>query len=190
MHGLAYLHSRNPPVIHGDLHPVSFDFLTGFCCLNSPLCFGLSIKGNIMIDNEGNAVLIDFGQSRLRFEMTRSLSDLREAGVVRYLAPELIMGDDKFRTSEMSDVYSLGMVIYHFLYESDPFYYLRNDHAVIFAVASGNTPRREPLPARRSSSAWRIVDEKLWSLLELAWAKEAHRISLSGLHETVRRTCF
>lgn len=143
-----------------------------------------------MVDEQYNAVLIDFGLSRSRFDVTRSLSDVREAGVVRYLAPELLRGEDKFRTSERSDTYSLGMVIYNFLYDLDPFSDLRNDHAVLFAVTSGKSPRREKLPAHRLSPAWHTVEEKLWPVLESVWVEETKRATLDIVHTTVRYLAF
>ncbi|KIJ54455.1 hypothetical protein M422DRAFT_24402, partial [Sphaerobolus stellatus SS14] len=88
--GLAYLHSRQPPVIHGDL------------------------KGaNILISNSGSALLADFGLSRLSHEATTA--NLQGAGSPRWLAPELVHTSDipegmPLKTVQ-SDVYAFAHVM-------------------------------------------------------------------------------
>ena len=93
-------------------------------------------------------VILDFGLSRLRFETTRTLTDIQTSGTVRFLAPELSTGEENCRTTEKSDTYSLGMVIYQLLYGIIPFDNLPNEFAVVRSVIEGRTPRR-------SKTSWR-----------------------------------
>ncbi|KAF8504106.1 kinase-like domain-containing protein [Gautieria morchelliformis] len=87
--GLLYLHTRQPPVLHGDL------------------------KGaNILISDAGNAVLADFGLSRISHEETTTL--LHGAGSPRWMAPELILAGDEETgplKSPKTDVYAFGHIM-------------------------------------------------------------------------------
>jgi len=81
--GLSYLHSQN--VIHG------------------------SIRGsNILIGNEGRAVLAEFGLTRLKVEVC-TLAPTESSTPQNWMAPELFMGSP---VSMKSDVYAFGLVIY------------------------------------------------------------------------------
>lgn len=88
--GLAYAHKLG--VIHRDIKPA-----------------------NILVDNEGNARLLDFGIAS--FFKDKHASDESEAklvmGTEAYMAPEQHLGIAE--TSELSDIYSLGVVIYELL---------------------------------------------------------------------------
>lgn len=99
--GLAYLHSQNPPVIHGDLK-----------------------SGNVLINALGDAGLCDFGLSKLLQERPTAytLSSLG-IGTVRWCAPgtttcvtpkqpltrplELLISDDPHKTMA-SDIWAFG----------------------------------------------------------------------------------
>lgn len=92
--GLAYIHSRG--VIHRDLKP-----------------------SNILLDETGNAYLSDFGLAQL-MDVTLSLDELTTylAGSPAYLAPEIIQGEP---ATQLSDIYSLGIILYHMLCGRLPF---------------------------------------------------------------------
>jgi len=88
---LAYLHARKTPCVHGDLK-----------------------LDNVLLDREGSARLVDFGQSRAiedRFVQTEG------TGALPYLAPE-IMGrgtDGEGRRFVQSDIYAFGVIAYRLL---------------------------------------------------------------------------
>lgn len=94
---LDYIHSKG--VLHLDLKP-----------------------GNIMLDNAGRIVLIDFGTSK-QFESTndnvQSSSLSGGAYTIGYAPPEYIgLTNDKVGT--YSDIYSLGVTIYNLLTSTNP----------------------------------------------------------------------
>ncbi|MCG8312742.1 MAG: serine/threonine protein kinase [Pseudomonadales bacterium] len=69
--------------------------------------------GNILIDKEGNARVVDFGIARIFSEDTELKQRSEEGitvGTLAYMAPEQHMG--AVNTSELSDIYSLGVIIY------------------------------------------------------------------------------
>ena len=139
-----------------------------------------------MVDSDGNGVLLDFGLSRLRFETTRTLTNIQTSGTLRFLAPELSMCEGDFRTTEKSDTYSFGMLIYQLLYDTIPFDNIPKDYFVPAQVAAGRTPRRPALPDDRAMlSAWQDIEEKLWPLLQAAWADQKKRAELKTVHKTV-----
>src|SRR6185503_7827434 len=60
---------------------------------------------NVMIDDQGNARILDFGLAGLAEDLTEELA----AGTPGYMAPEQLDGKEQtFKT----DVYSLGLVLY------------------------------------------------------------------------------
>jgi serine/threonine protein kinase/cytochrome c-type biogenesis protein CcmH/NrfG len=107
---LAYIHTRNPPIILRDLKP-----------------------GNIMVSVDDEVQLIDFGIAR-RFDPNKR-TNTENLGTISYASPEhlgsvTMPGQRRtaqnpgklVQTDARSDIYSLGATMYHLLtnYEPDP----------------------------------------------------------------------
>jgi len=88
---LDYLHSQNPKIIFRDLKP-----------------------SNIMLTNQGQIKLIDFGI--VRFFKPGKTKDTVALGTPGYASPESMSG----QTDERSDVYSLCVTLHHLLTLHDP----------------------------------------------------------------------
>src|ERR1700683_1615873 len=86
---LEFLHAQKPPIIYRDLKP-----------------------GNIMIDKDGRAMLIDFGIARFLPPGGRGT----QIGSVGYAPPEQYMG----KVEPRSDLYSLGATMHHLLTGREP----------------------------------------------------------------------
>ncbi|KAH7910507.1 kinase-like domain-containing protein [Hygrophoropsis aurantiaca] len=100
--GLDYLHSFEPPVIHGDLKGV-----------------------NILITAERRACVADFGLCILvqntKIQCTMS-SSAHSAGTFHWMAPELLQveeGTESIRKTCSSDVYAFGCVCFE-IYDGKP----------------------------------------------------------------------
>lgn len=96
---LDYLHGCTPPIVHGDIK-----------------------GGNILIDDDGQACVTDFGISTIA--ETTGLTSRTIAGTLRYMAPELIYdvpghGRSRFVTRE-SDVWAFGMTMFEVLTDLKP----------------------------------------------------------------------
>lgn len=84
--------------------------------------------GNILLDEENNAYLSDFGIAVLKEPFARlpavdkqhlpGAAHSAPSGTPEYASPELILGE---RASPQSDIYSLGVVLYELLVGQHPF---------------------------------------------------------------------
>jgi TolB-like protein/Tfp pilus assembly protein PilF len=118
---------------------------------------------NVMLTEEGRLVLMDFGAGR----EVEGASDARLTGTPLYLAPEVLAGG---AVTVASDLYSIGVVLYHLLTGSYPvegrdLADLRRAHATRRAASlpgAGRIPQRlcrvlaralDPDPGRRYASA-------------------------------------
>ncbi|KAF8285314.1 kinase-like protein [Clavulina sp. PMI_390] len=146
--GIEYLHSRNPPVIHGDIHP-----------------------GNIMVDDNGQAYLCDFGLSRIQHEVTRTRTTIQEGGKLRFLAPELsTSAAERFRTTSASDIFSLAMTFLATWSGRKPFEEVWNEWEVVSRIVQGQRPKR---PAHFSVVLHPNSKAAFWTLLENMWVQDA-----------------
>ncbi|KAF7336079.1 Kinase-like protein [Mycena sanguinolenta] len=140
--GLDYLHSMN--VVHGDLR-----------------------GNNILISDDGNACLSDFGlaTSIVDADSTNGLtSTSNRAGSSQWFAPELIhptkFGCTKFVRTKASDVYAYACVCLELYTGNPPFPHLR-EIAASLRVIDGERPEQPPtMPAA------------LWQLVTSAWVED------------------
>ncbi|KIO25108.1 hypothetical protein M407DRAFT_211082 [Tulasnella calospora MUT 4182] len=141
--GLTYLHEFTPPVVHGDIKP-----------------------DNILIDDDGSAIIIDFGLSRSLVEtIPGSISSNRGAGNVRWMAPELV--DGTLPKSLAGDVYSFASLALNILTGAIPFRNFTKEAALIVALVSGSPP--PPAPTRRRMNCKSGLEEPVWKLLNECW---------------------
>ncbi|MFN3235338.1 MAG: protein kinase [Gammaproteobacteria bacterium] len=100
--GLAYLHDRNPSIIHSDLKSL-----------------------NVLLDQYCRAKLADFGLSRLKKHVgtTSTLTsgaDQVFGGTLRWMAPELFSRNTS-KPTEASDVWAFGMILFELVTRELPF---------------------------------------------------------------------
>ena len=114
---------------------------------------------------EGEAVLCDFGLTRIKHEVTRTQTSIREGGRLRYLAPELAFGPESFRTTVKSDVYSLAMTFFHLSTLCAPFNKLNE-------WAAADAARRRQRPEKRDPRFLAGSFDVLWGLLKSMWAHD------------------
>ncbi|KAF8593104.1 kinase-like protein [Ceratobasidium sp. AG-I] len=136
--GLVYLHDCG--VVHGDL------------------------KGaNVLVSEDGDALLTDFGNAVLRERTLKFTSTTAKSHLSpRWAAPELFQEEGSF--SVEADVFALGMTMLEIVTGSIP-YHRMNDLGVIYAIVSGRLPERpeDTIPMGRRES------DVFWSLLVRCW---------------------
>ena len=94
---LAYLHSREPPILHRDIKP-----------------------SNIKLTPTGLIKLVDFGLVKLlATDQARTVTVLQGRGTAAYTPLEQY-GGDSGHTDVRSDIYSLGATLYHLLTNRPP----------------------------------------------------------------------
>lgn len=95
--GLAYLHEKQPPLIHQDIKP-----------------------DNIMIDEEGRYLITDFGISaRVRSTIRGAQAQEQSGGTLAYMGPERFGPTPK--PIMASDVWSMGAMMYELMTGTPPF---------------------------------------------------------------------
>ncbi|KDQ08682.1 hypothetical protein BOTBODRAFT_118233, partial [Botryobasidium botryosum FD-172 SS1] len=167
--GLEHMHTRNPPIIHGDLK-----------------------ANNILISEDGSACVSDFGLSRLyketNVEATLAASDAPTLAPItmayhanfRWGAPEVLL-EDMHRTPA-SDIFSLGRLNVELLTGEIPFPGLP-DRVIILHVATGRYDRPTDNDAITCG-----LDDEMWTLLSECWDQDPlRRPSATQVAERLRR---
>lgn len=94
--GMRYLHSQNPPIIHGSL-----------------------VSKNIFITDDYHIKIGFVGWSSINNNEEVAIGTFRNRGKsTAWMAPELIMGMNE---TTASDVYSYGVLLYELIYRTIPF---------------------------------------------------------------------
>jgi len=110
--GLAYLHEQKEPIIHQDIKP-----------------------HNVLMDDEGNYLITDFGISaRARNTLRKSMGDVVVALTVAYTPPE------RFERNNLpvmaSDIWSLGATMFELLEGDTPY----SDHGGLVQKSGAEIP--------------------------------------------------
>lgn len=139
---LEYLHSCKPPIIYRDMKPA-----------------------NIMLKPDGNIALIDFGTAKT-YEI--DLGETTGIGTIGYAAPEQYIGSGLGRTDARTDIYCLGITLYHLLTGVDPCETLISDRS-IRAVNPSLSPGLDEIIIKCTNHQ---PDDRYQSCTELLYALE------------------
>ena len=128
--------------------------------------------GNILITDDGNALISDFGISHALGDATLTATGLVH-GTPAFLSPEVARGAN---STFASDVFSLGSTLYAALEGAPPFGTDPNTMALLHRVASGEFP-----PPQRSGPLTPILLEMLAVDPENRPSMEAAATALSNI---------
>ncbi|KAG2104031.1 kinase-like domain-containing protein [Suillus discolor] len=149
--GLEYLHYKR--VIHGDLKPT-----------------------NVLIDDSWNAVLTDFGLSRVLEASGFTTTNVKAVGTFRYMAPELMNPVNPSATAPLptvqSDIWSAGMTGLEILSGNVPYADQNRDGELIYCICRGKIPNR---------NLYLRVSKDMWSMLTYCWKNDGMRPAVSEL---------
>lgn len=145
-------------------------------------------KDNILVGPSGEALLCDFGLSRVRHELTRTHTVMQSGGRPRFVAPEQSSGSEEtFRTTPSSDIYSLAMTLVNVLTLALPFAGYRRDFEAVHAAENGERP------SRPSSVPFQLADaliDGMWALFDTMWNhKPADRATALMVKERTEDIC-
>ncbi|KAF9074431.1 hypothetical protein BDP27DRAFT_1317072 [Rhodocollybia butyracea] len=128
---------------------------------------------NILIDDNRQACLCDFGLSNIISEVHGAFSNHSTmSGAIRWADATLFITQTTQMESESdeqvypvltnkSDIYSFGSVTLEILSGRIPYHYIRNDAQVIFEMAKGRKPRR-PTASFVTDAQWDFIFSRCW----------------------------
>ncbi|KAG7100229.1 hypothetical protein E1B28_002003 [Marasmius oreades] len=159
--GLSYLHSLNPPLVHGNIK-----------------------SGNVIVSDDLRCCLADLS---ITTEVARNAkTSMVIYGSVRWLAPEVIHATKPPDVNNTPrDIFSYALTIVEIMTGQNPFSELTYEPAVAVAIARGKRPPRPTHP----KEGW--CPDYVWDLVERCWqqdpikrpkAREVHQY-LKGLLE-------
>ncbi len=93
---------------------------------------------NVLISNDNDIKLTDFGIAKSRQKVTNTFESTKIIGSVEYMSPEQVKGE---RVTEKSDLYSVGIMLYEMLTGAPPF---DGDLAVNIAMRHVEQPVTPP----------------------------------------------
>ena len=133
-------------------------------------------SANIIVDDSGNATIVDFGIAKLAGRPTQAGEELF-VGTVAYMSPEQAKGGS---VDHRTDIWSLGVCLYEMIAGELPFH-SEYDSAVIYQIVNQDPPslvhRDPPVPAdvaqiirraleKRPESRYQTVSDMLADLRE------------------------
>lgn len=118
------------------------------------------------MDDDGGAVLGDFGISRIDDEHFKDMSSNILHGNARWQALELMMGENK--ASKESDLWAFGVLCMEVLTGNRPYHWYAADAAVIISVFNGERFQR---PSEEQLGGLTLPDQ-LWSHIQSCWETE------------------
>ncbi|KAK7462966.1 hypothetical protein VKT23_007547 [Stygiomarasmius scandens] len=143
--GMNYLHSLNPPIVHGDIKGV-----------------------NVLVSDNHQCCLGDFGLALAAESQSIAGSTGTIRGSLRWLAPELIDPRMFPLASEADitcrDIYAFACTAFEILSGEVPFSHHTSDAAVILAILKGERPARP-------NKVWCI--DYIWNLIVQCWAQDS-----------------
>ncbi|KAF5378042.1 hypothetical protein D9757_011511 [Collybiopsis confluens] len=154
---LDYLHTRSPPIIHGDIR-----------------------GANILVNASGHCCLADFGLSVITTtsEAWSSATTSAMKGAIRWMAPEYVRQDgstDTLSNHTPRDVYAFGCTIIEILTGKMPFYDRKTDVAVLLSLISGERPARP-------RDIW--YPETVWEIATSCWAEDGQsRLNAATIYD-------
>ncbi|KIO25702.1 hypothetical protein M407DRAFT_236714 [Tulasnella calospora MUT 4182] len=139
---LDYLHNLNPPVCHGD------------------------IKGaNVLVTETEDAMLTDFGLSRMLDDSLANLETTKQfQGSIPWCSPELFEADECIRSPE-SDVWAWAWLVCEIITGKTPFSNVSNSAKIIYYIMERKWTASPP-----DASFDGLSD--LWNTLILCWATD------------------
>ncbi|KAF9443075.1 kinase-like protein [Macrolepiota fuliginosa MF-IS2] len=139
--GLLYLHQMS--IAHGDLK-----------------------TNNVLVSDDGRALLADFGLSTLAMTTAGVTSTAAAGRTTAFTAPELIddVDGDKPPTKE-SDVWSFGCLCLEVFTGNPPFYRCRRDVHVMRALQMGEKPNQP----RVGDDVCSILEDWVWDMMAECW---------------------
>ncbi|KAE9383889.1 kinase-like protein [Gymnopus androsaceus JB14] len=143
--GISYLHSMDPPIVHGDIR-----------------------GGNILVADDLRCCIADFGLSLTTAGSQSWINAVTSTmkGSMRWMAPELFHHDGslELHLNHLSrDVYAFGCTILEILTLQLPFYDRKTDYMVFAALMAGERPVRP-------NNVW--YPDEIWDLTTRCWAQE------------------
>ncbi|KDQ11303.1 hypothetical protein BOTBODRAFT_114594, partial [Botryobasidium botryosum FD-172 SS1] len=144
---VQYLHGLQPAVAHGDIK-----------------------AANVLVQDDGEACLGDFGLSRFIQHVSTGFTTTVFSGTPRWMAPELLFSknDDVAPVTKEGDVYALGCLALELVSGMQPFTSIKMPGTVLLKIAQGERPN-----AKEYNST--VLKGDLWSLLELCWDKDPEK---------------
>ncbi|MCA0453181.1 MAG: protein kinase [Chloroflexi bacterium] len=115
---------------------------------------------NILLDEEGNAYLADFGIAKRLNQPTQTITDEDRYGSPAFISPEQVIGQP---VSPQTDIYSLGMVIYVALSGQTPFFDSNTDTVIRKQLSESLPPlqtHRSDLPYAVNIIIWRATSKR------------------------------
>ncbi|TFK47432.1 kinase-like protein [Heliocybe sulcata] len=145
---VSYLHNRKIPAVHGNIK-----------------------ASNILITDAGEAVLTDYGMSRVAdfaIHFTRPSANIFEEA--RWQAPELLNGaftnDERWGATPATDTYSFGMTCLEVCTGRTPFSNRRFNVQDLLEVSHGARPDRP------DEQTYPLISDEMWDMMQSCWQQQ------------------